>query len=152
MNIKAKDVLREMEEKSREKYEGSTPLFKALYDEDTSLVLKLLDEGADIEERDSVGLTPLCCAARFEDVEFLKELIRRGAEIDPDFGSGKVLTPLMFACLWGRVGNVRLLVDSGADVNRIDDKGYTYLWWADQCSDMEAKKKIISILISSGAI
>ncbi|TRX40908.1 ankyrin repeat domain-containing protein [Flavobacterium restrictum] len=61
-------------------YELSTPLCVAIYKGEIALVQKLIEYGADVNEKSS-GLTPLMMAARFNRVEIIKLLLANGAKL-----------------------------------------------------------------------
>ncbi|MFV8344208.1 ankyrin repeat domain-containing protein [Flavobacterium sp. XS2P39] len=61
-------------------YEESTLLCVAICKGDINLVKKLIDYGADVNEK-SNGLTPLMMAARYNKVEIIKLLLAKGAQI-----------------------------------------------------------------------
>ncbi len=67
------------------------------------------------------GKLPLVTAVMHEMDTVVSSLIRKGANIDavhPATGS----TPALHAVDMGRVATLRLLIDAGADVNRVNTK------------------------------
>ncbi|XP_044738962.1 uncharacterized protein LOC123300452 [Chrysoperla carnea] len=139
-----------------------------------SIVERLLDSGADIEEKGAHENTSLHTAASFGNKEVVELLIDRGAQIDPldkyestplhwavshchleiiqlllDKGANK-----RYALSWAASGRnlniVKLLVENGCDVNESDnDTAYSHtpLMWAAICGQAE----IIEYLIENGA-
>ena len=68
-------------------------------------------------------------AARDGDNAQVERLVRTGVEVDSQLGRKK-LTPLHVAALYGRVGTVELLLDEGANVEKVDVHGNTALHMA----------------------
>jgi ankyrin repeat protein len=77
-------------------------------------VQKLLDEGVDVNWKDTLGDTALICASVHGHVEIIKLLLDKGAlpDIQNNFGG----TALMNASHNGRVDCARLLLERGADM------------------------------------
>jgi hypothetical protein len=70
--------------------------------------------------RDVSGQTVLGIAILSDcSLKFVKALIDRGAEIDPDTLLKEPLTPLQAACMTGSLEIVDLLLERGADINRV---------------------------------
>ena len=65
-------------------------------------------------------LPPLVAAARDGNAAAVREIVRRGADPNAPHGSLN-WTPLMHAIYANRIGAVKALLDSGADVNRTFD-------------------------------
>lgn len=61
-------------------YENSTLLCVAIFKGEINIVKKLIEYGADVNEK-SNGLTPLMIAARYNKVEVIKLLLAKGADI-----------------------------------------------------------------------
>lgn len=61
-------------------YQGVSPLCVAISKGDIEAVSKLIEYGADVNEK-SNGMTPLMFAARYNKVEILKILVSKGAKI-----------------------------------------------------------------------
>jgi uncharacterized protein len=61
-------------------YAEATPLHVAIYKGEIEFIKKLIEYGADVNER-SYGLTPLMIAARYNKVEIMKLLIAKGAKV-----------------------------------------------------------------------
>jgi len=71
-------------------YGEATPLHVAIYKGDLEFIKKLIDFGADVNEK-SYGLTPLMIAARYNKVEIMKLLIAKGAKVEEK----QVLVPML---------------------------------------------------------
>ena len=87
---------------------------------------KLLDDGADVNAKDSSGSTPLHNAAGQKEIAEL--LITKGANVIATNMHG--MTPLHIAAQLGCKEVVELLITKGADVNAIDIDGSTPLNYA----------------------
>jgi len=138
------------------------------------LLTALLDAGADPNVRiarglwfsptshnrlwiDAAGATPFWRAAQASDVESMRLLL--AAKADPDLATFGGTTPLMVAAGIGWRGNfsqnapdawmqaVHFLAELGADVNAVDDRGYTPLHGAAALGNRE----MIEFLVARGA-
>ena len=97
------------------KLDNSTPLTRAVRQNQMCLVRGLVEMGENINEYDRLGFTPLQTAAMTRNDEILKFLLESGADIHLSSVNG--LQPLEYACLENSIECVQLLVDRGADVN-----------------------------------
>lgn len=89
-------------------------------------VLRLLAEGADVNERDEWGQTPLMYAATADNVDTMRVLLNARAEVDAVTPAG--WTALMYAARDARTGEaVRLLLEHSADLERRNAQGSTAL-------------------------
>ncbi|MDQ3387429.1 MAG: ankyrin repeat domain-containing protein [Actinomycetota bacterium] len=118
--------------------------------DDPRLLRLTLENGADVESLDSYNGTGLIRASERGYAEIVKELLN--TDIDVDHVNNLEWTALLEAIILGdggsqRTGVVRLLVDSGADVNLADGEDVTPLEHA-QKSDY---KEIVQILEDAGA-
>jgi ankyrin repeat protein len=68
-------------------YEGVSPLCIAISKGDFESIKKLIEYGADVNEK-SNGMTPLMYAARYNKVEILKFLVSKGAKINEKDSKG----------------------------------------------------------------
>ncbi|MDR2192671.1 MAG: ankyrin repeat domain-containing protein [Endomicrobium sp.] len=89
-------------------------------------VKALVDEGADIEEKDAEGNTVLMVASKHSNAEPIKTLIALGANVNAKNDAGQ--TPLMIACANGyNPEKIKALIAAKADVFDKDDDGRTAL-------------------------
>lgn len=113
------------------------PLFDAAWQGDVDVVTCLLDGGADINIKANDDWTPLHGATENQEPETLRLLVERGANLNVQTEYGQS-TPLMIALdqlLWQSDADkeiaaeiVRILLDSGADVETFKDRtGQTIL-------------------------
>lgn len=90
-------------------------LFRAVHEGRAEEILRLIDEGADVNARDAAfWSTPLHAAARDGDTAIAGLLIDKGADVDAMDGNGH--SPLCLAAALGHAEAARLLVDRGASV------------------------------------
>jgi ankyrin repeat protein len=111
-------------------WNGYTPLHQAVGKDDTTFITLLLDNGADIEVRDSVDRTPLFLAVDFGCPAAAKLLAERGAHLlalCKSFGNLHSTTPLHHAAAKGFKQIVQILLDAGAGLEALDGAGSTPL-------------------------
>jgi hypothetical protein len=93
---------------------------------------------------DIVYLQPLVKAAFDDDVPQIRELLRRGADVNQ---SENGTTALELAVGHGNLELVRLLLQSGASVNRSNESGMTILFWLNRSDEHE----LLQLLLRAGA-
>ncbi|KAK2608367.1 hypothetical protein QQS21_003052 [Conoideocrella luteorostrata] len=124
---------------------GLTPLLWAVANALERMVQLLLENGANIEAKDSDGNTSLSTACMKGKFGIAKLLLESGANIEIRNVSG--LTPLSIAC-WHEANDVaRLLIQRGANIEAKDPDGNTSLSTA--C--MKGKCGIAKLLLESSA-
>ena len=132
-------------------------------------IARVLDEGADIEEKNQGGHTPLTRSISYRNQALIKLLLDRGADInepqgngtardpfggDPILSNGDNVTPLYLAVSLinedddDEFGIIRLLLDRGADMEiKETNFGTTPLFTS---IDIR-RKRIINLLLDRGA-
>ena len=123
-----------------------TPLMDACFDGGRlSNIQTLIRNSADIKARDSDGSTVLHFASRYsnnEVVEFILEL----NEISVNTVDNCNRTPLMDACLdGGRLDNIQLLIQNGADIQARDSYDSTVLHFAARYSTREVVEFMLKL-------
>jgi ankyrin repeat protein len=114
-------------------------------EDDTTLVLLLLDRGADIEGAPGANETPLMTAARSGRTGTMRVLIERGAQIDAA-GRGIIAeTPLTAACASNHLAAARLLIECGANCRQMDGRGDTALHSAARAGSIEIVRMLLSL-------
>ncbi|MDR0572283.1 MAG: ankyrin repeat domain-containing protein [Rickettsiales bacterium] len=93
---------------------GTTPLMKAVEQNDIKAVQIFIDNGSAIDGQNMAGVSALHIAARYNSLESADLLLRSGAYIDIADKEG--FTPLMRACLGQRPEMVELLIENGANL------------------------------------
>ena len=100
---------------------GNTPLNRAVgYKANLRIVQILLENGANIDARDSQDKTALYTACNFENYEIVQELLKHNPEIDAVIKVGNDLTALQIAAYRGSVKTVEVLLKHGANINHLD--------------------------------
>ena len=137
--------------------DATTALHEAVDKNHADVVQVLIDAGADIEKRDSVGRTPLILACVRGCLDAVKVLVQAGAELrvtdsNDDTCLITVGTENNFTALLEAVGKnhaavVQVLIDAGADIEEEDSDGCTPLVLA--C--MEGFLHIVKVLVQAGA-
>lgn len=100
---------------------GATPLIWALNARNHRGVEALLQAGADPNlVTDKVGMSPMNFVPMGDDPELLRLLLKHGGNPNHP-GQGKIdERPLTQAAHFGRIENMKLLLDAGADINAHD--------------------------------
>jgi ankyrin repeat protein len=94
---------------------GHTPLMRAALDGNTERVKELIQQGADINQRDDNGRTALMFAVINTHYETMKVLLEYGADVNAKSNKGG--TALMGAASAGDLRMVQALLDKGADLH-----------------------------------
>jgi ankyrin repeat protein len=134
---------------SRNRY---TPLMFASVYNDSKAVAFLLENGADIDARNSSGETALMLTiqTRRDQMwdEMVETLVKMGSSVNNADKFGR--TPLML-CIGHGLGTrmLRILIDAGADVNARDQEGQTPLMYA--VAQHSVYLETVAVLIDAGA-
>jgi ankyrin repeat protein len=109
--------------------DGRSALYWACMEGLVSVIRRLVDMGADINQQDNDGITPLIWACESGKEAMAHLLLEFGADVnrgeDEDGRSA-----LHLASRRGLVSVIRRLVDMGADINQLDNNGTTPLVFA----------------------
>ena len=126
---------------------GQTALMRAAEYQRTEMVTLLLEKGADVNLASGwSGRTALMDAAGSGNCVIIKQLAEKGAEINARDELNA--TPLHFACMYGRVEAVRLLIELGAKPDiESSGMGRTPMRLAEQNGHAE----VVKILKDAGA-
>ena len=123
-----------------------TPFMDACYDGGRFDNIKMLiQNGADIQASSSDGLTVLHFASQFSNQEIVEFLLKLN-EIFVNATDNLNRTPLMYACLYsGRLDNVKMLMQNGADIQARDCDGSTVLHYASRNSNQEVVEFLLKL-------
>ena len=124
---------------------GSTALIWAADNGHTEICSLLVENGADVNQKNNNGYTALIWAASNGHKEVCSLLIENGADVNQKNNDG--YTALILAAENGHTEICSLLVENGADVNQKNNNGYTALIWAAS----NGHKEVSSLLIENGA-
>lgn len=114
------------------------PVTQAVFEEDMAMLHQVVSQGADIDEKDSHGLTALQYAAMWGDSESAQWLIENGADVNTTDNWGA--TPLMNAVYNAAdVETVQLLLENGADSKIQDSEGKTAYDYAIENRDVQLR-------------
>jgi ankyrin repeat protein len=125
--------------------EVNSMLFSAAEKGCETLARQLLDAGASLEARDSLGFFPLTRAAKAGQEEIVALFLERGASVDVRGIDGS--TALFEAAETGRLPIVRQLVEHGANVNLAGRSGVPPL----SAATYMGSEPIVILLIEKGA-
>lgn len=110
----------------------------------------LVEHGAD-PDGNKKG-SAIAAAARTDNAEILNYLLSKGADINAESPSDESIlsTPLIRAIYNGRLEEVRMLVQFGADVNKVNRKGNTALHQAIRFTNGN-QTELVELLLKNGA-
>ncbi len=131
---------------------GVTPLSAAAYNGRLKLVDLLLSHGADATLRDGTGKVPILYAAARGFGSVIERLLKTGIDVNATYGND--LTVLMWAAGYANdvpaddgIALVTALLDKGAHIDAVDDRGRTSLMTAAELGHDE----IVDLLLARGA-
>ncbi len=120
-------------------------ILEACSSQKNKLVLKLVEQGYDINAGASENWTPLIWACETMDSEMTQRLLELGADANASDGVG--MSPLHHAGRQNCAASIKALIAHGADLNAVDKDGFTPLHHACIRDHLESAL----ILIQSGA-
>jgi len=109
--------------------DGTTPLMRAVRDDNAGLTDRLIKSGADVKVANRYGVTPLYLAALNGNAAIIEKLLKASADANAAVTEGE--TALMTASRSGHVDAVKMLIAHGAVVDARENwRGQTALMWA----------------------
>ena len=133
-----------------EDIDGKSPLMYACMIADLALVQKLLSSGANVRARSKKGkTTALLLAAGYSNSDIFNKLIASGADINAKDING--FTVLHYAVEGGNIETVKLILNTGYNVNTKSNEGATALFRVEFVSDESLSLEIARMLIEAGA-
>lgn len=128
------------------------PLLAAAEAGDKATVERLLNAGADANQRTSDGWTPIIMAAKEGHQDIIMDLMMADAEVNPpgreEPGFLPSHTALRGAAINGRAGCVRMLLENEADPNQCSSDNKTPLMGA----AMNGHAEVVELLLANGAL
>lgn len=128
-------------------FAGGTPLFYAFYNNNRSLIMQLLENGADPEIKNNDGNNILHWASRYEEHKDNIELLIAISDMNLDLPGEFDNTALYKACCYGNFGVVKILLENGANPDITDCFGITPLMKAIKRGD----NTIVKLLLENNA-
>lgn len=110
---------------------------------DSQIVFRLIEQGADVNEREFNLITPLHLAAIYGKFEIAVMLLAHGANVHATDTDGH--TPLHNAAALGYLDIVETLIANGSNIHATSKFGQTALYFAQQNDHTE----VISLILSS---
>ncbi len=128
---------------------AKTTLADALIDAagagDIAKVQNLLQQGADVNEKNKNGFSPLILACLFGKSDVAKVLLDKGANVNIQDDGG--MAPIILAAGNGNVPLMKILLAKGAKLDMTDNKGRTAMHFA----AMRSKLNALQFLLETGA-
>jgi len=135
------------EEYDLEDYDEISPFFYAIRKYASMEMLELmLENGVDLHEVDSDGISALDMAIKFKRKEVIQFCLDRGFEINSSKRKSGI-TPVMLAACFSDIEMMKLLLDNGGDVNLADKSGMAPKDYAKKLG----QKKMVEFLDEQGA-
>lgn len=130
---------------------GRTPLMLATRANDVAIATMLVEAGADVNARDAIRDTPFLYAGAEGRNAILRAILATGrADLsDTNRYGGTALIP---AAHHGHPQTVRILLDTGIDIDHVNDLGWTALLEAVILGDGgPVYREIVALLVDAGA-
>lgn len=90
-------------------------------------------------------------AIKSQDIKTVKELVHNGVDVNNTSASSRGYTPLRYAVFMKNIEIVRLLIKSGANVNKISADGHTPLKIACSAYESPPVDDMVKLLLDNGA-
>ncbi len=91
---------------------------------DNELIDLLIEHGADVNACDSEGVSVFEYAITYNNLAFVESMIGSGIDVN-ETRRKSGFTPLMAAACYGRVKMLELILQAGADKERLDNRGFS---------------------------
>lgn len=120
---------------------SATPIFRS---RDPEMFRLLIENGANCKHRDASGSTVLFSIAGFESYRMLEVALDHGCSVNLVNKAGA--SPLMLAVKYGRIPQVKLLIDRGADCTIRNKSNESLVEIAKKITDVVSRKTIQELL------
>ena len=120
---------------------GNTPLLWSVLQNREDLLIKLITQGANVNQQNYRGDSALHLATKIGNHTMIVTLCQAG--VDPNISGPSGITPLHLAAAIGDEISIRILVEYGAFLNVFDDNGDTPLHYAIR----ESKANSVGLLL-----
>jgi ankyrin repeat protein len=120
---------------------ASASIATAAQEADVAAVRKLIDAGADVNERAADGSSALLWAVYEQAPDLVSLLLGAGA--DPNVANDFGVSPLLQASRYGDASMIKLLLDGGANLSAASRDGETPLMAASRAGGLEAVKLLL---------
>ena len=135
------------EEYELEDYDEISPFFYAIRKYASMEMLELmLENGVDLHEVDSDGISALDMAIKFKRKEVIQFCLDRGFDINISKRKSGI-TPVMLAACFHDIEMMKLLLDNGGELNKADKAGMSPKDYAKKLG----QKKMLAFLDEQGA-
>lgn len=125
---------------------GMTALMLAAGNDDSRIVQRLLDQGAQINAKDKKGQTALMLASMNAYLDTVEILLAGGADINVQNNNGT--TALTLAAMKGHTTMVKYLLDKNPDLTLKTNGGLSAL----DAAELNNQKEVVEILKQHGAV
>lgn len=122
-----KTLLKNGEDAEQFNENGLTPLWMAVFKNDTTSVKILIENGADVNGLTKKGLTPIIVGSMANATESVRILIKNGADVNWKSAVVGNQQPIRFASKKGTIELIKMLLDAGADMESNAKDGVTPL-------------------------
>jgi uncharacterized protein len=130
------------EKEIRVEIDMNEQLIQAAERKETETLKRLIEEGVDINTKDSEGRTATMIATYNNDVETAKVLIKAGADVN--IQDNMKNNPFLYAGAEGYVEILKLTIEAGADPAMINRYGGTALIPASEHGHIDAIKELLT--------
>ncbi|SFZ97945.1 ankyrin repeat family protein [hydrothermal vent metagenome] len=135
------------EEYELEDYDEISPFFYAIRKYASMEMIELmLENGIDLHEVDSDGISALDMAIKFKRKELIQLCIDRGFDLNSSKRKSG-MTPVILASCFSDIEMMKILLDSGGDINQTDKSGMSPKDYAKKLG----QKKMLDFLDEKGA-
>jgi len=135
------------EEYDLDDYDEISPLFYAIRKYASMEMIELfLANGVKLEQRDADGISALDMAIKFKRLDVIEFCIAKGFDINKSTRKSGI-TPVMLAACFSNIPMMKLLIDNGALLNKVDNSAMSAKDYAKKLGQI----KMMEFLDTQGA-